>query len=66
MGIVLTGYLDDMRVGVHQMQQQADQDVVDLVFEHRLPGAELGQVTQQEDGSTADLIVLLQEAGRGC
>ena len=57
------GYLDNVRVGVHQVQQQADQDVVDLVFEHRLPGAELGQVPQQHDGSASDLIVLLPEAG---
>ena len=60
------GYLDNMWVGVHQMQQQADQDVVDLVFEHGLPRAELGQVAQQQDGSTADVIVLLQEVGRWC
>ncbi len=43
------------------MQQQADKNIVDLVFKNRLTWAKLRQVPQEHDGSTSDLIFLLTE-----
>lgn len=55
--------LHHMRVRITEMQQQADQNIVDLVLKDRLTHAEFRQVPQEHDGSTSDLIVLLTVHG---
>lgn len=50
-----------MGVGVHQVEQQTDQNIVDLVFEDLFSWTKLRQVSHQVDGSTADLIVVLDK-----
>ena len=54
-------YLDHLLAWVTEVQQEADQYVMDLVFEDGFSRAKFGQVPQEHDGSTPYFITLLEQ-----